>query len=166
MAPTVNHGGKPTRWLYFLAAGVAIFSGMGQMPVLKRYYVTDLPLMGWAENFFTLSHLHYLAAALLLLLLAYRLAASPGLATGRWSWGPGTAWGWTLLALLIASGAFKAARNTGVYLDPVFIMVLDFVHLGSAMAFMFTGLFALILRRRGRARGREASLAAHSAQRA
>jgi hypothetical protein len=122
------------------------------MPVLKRYYITDLPLMGWAEDFFTLSHLHYLAAALLLLLLAYRLAAGPGLATGRWGWGPLSPWGWTLLAVLIASGAFKAARNAGVYLDPVFIMVLDFAHLGSAMAFMITGLFALVLRRRGRPR--------------
>jgi len=132
-----------TGLLYRLAAGVAIFSGMGQMPILKRYYFTELPLMGWSEDFFILSNLHYLAAGLLLMVLAWRITVTRGL--GQWSWGPRSWWGWLLLALLIVSGSAKMLRNSGVYLDPGLIMALDFTHLGSAMAFMFTGLGRLLV---------------------
>lgn len=139
-----------SRWLYFLAAGLAVLSGMGQMPIMKRYYISDLPLMGWSQDFFIMSDLHYLAVALLLGLLAWRLSLSRRVIDTSWSWGPRTKWGWTLLTLLFISGVFKVARNAGVFLDPFLIMVLDFVHLGSGMAFMFTGLFALIGRSRRR----------------
>ncbi|MGD9124388.1 MAG: hypothetical protein PVG60_04805 [Desulfarculaceae bacterium] len=137
-------GGRTFSWLYGLAAGVALFSGFGQMPIFKRYYLADLPLMGWAADFYILSDLHYLAAALLLALLAWRLAGSQGIFDQRWSWGPRSWWGWTLLGLLILSGAFKVARNAGLFLPPLYLMILDFVHLGSAMAYIFTGLASLI----------------------
>jgi hypothetical protein len=133
-----------SRWLYYIAAGVAVFSGMGQMPILKRYYIADLPLMGWSQNVFVVSDLHYLSVALLLGLLAWRLSLSRRVLDNSWSWGPRTVWGWTLLTLLFVSGAFKVMRNTGVFLDPFLIMMLDFVHLGSGMAFMFTGLIVLL----------------------
>ena len=141
---TSNRTQNFTKWLYFIAAGMAIFSGMGQMPIMKRYYISDLPLMGWSQDFFIMSDLHYLSVALLLGLLAWRLSLSRRAVYMSWSWGPRSAWGWTLLTLLFISGAFKVARNAGVFLDPFLIMVLDFIHLGSGMAFMFTGLFVLI----------------------
>jgi hypothetical protein len=141
-----NSTGGFSKLLYFIAAGVAILSGMGQMPIMKRYYIADLPLMGWSQEFYIMSDLHYLAAALLLGLLAWRLSLSRRVINMSWSWGPRTAWGWTLLTLLVISGAFKVARNAGVFLDPALLMVLDFVHLGSGMAFMITGLFVLFKR--------------------
>jgi len=141
-------GGRLPRWLYGLAAGAAFFSGLGQMPILKRYYITDLPLMGWAADFYHLSDLHYLSVALLLGLMAWRLALSARVLDRRWSWGPRTFWGWLLIALLFISGAFKVARNLGIFLSPTLLMVLDFMHLGSAMAFMVTGLIALLRGRR------------------
>lgn len=137
-------GGRYFRWIYFLGVGVAIFSGMGQMPIFKRYYVTSIPLMQWSENYYYLSNLHYLAAILLIALMAWRLSMSKGILDRRWSWGPRTWWGWTLLAVILVSGAFKVARNYGLYINPTAFMILDFVHLGSAMAFMFTGIAALI----------------------
>ena len=141
---TSNNTQRFTKWLYFIAAGMAIFSGMGQMPIMKRYYISDLPLMGWSQDFFIMSDLHYLSVALLLALLVWRLSLSRRVIDKGWSWGPHTSWGWTLLALLFISGVFKVARNAGVFWDPFLIMVLDFIHLGSSMAFMFTGLFVLI----------------------
>jgi hypothetical protein len=135
-----------SKLLYFIAAGIAIFSGMGQMPIMKRYYIADLPLMGWSQDFFIMSDLHYLSVALLLGLLAWRLSLSQRVIDTSWSWGPRTAWGWILLTLLFVSGAFKVARNAGVFLDPLLLMVLDFVHLGSGMAFMITGLLVLFNR--------------------
>jgi hypothetical protein len=138
--------GGISKLLYFIAAGIAVFSGMGQMPIMKRYYISDLPFLGWSQDFYINSDLHYLSAALLLGLLAWRLSLSRRVVDTSWSWGPRSGWGWTLLGLLFTSGVFKVARNAGVFVDPFLIMVLDFVHLGSGMAFMITGLFALISR--------------------
>ena len=114
------------------------------MPILSRYYITSLPLMSWSANYYNLSVLHYWSVAVLLALLTWRLALSRKILDPRWSWGPRSSWGWILFALLLLSGAFKAARNLGIFLSPTLLMLLDFVHLGSATAFMFTGLFSLI----------------------
>ncbi|MBI4799236.1 MAG: hypothetical protein HY794_11000, partial [Desulfarculus sp.] len=135
---------RPARWLYGLATGLLIFSGMAQLPMMKRYYLADLPGLAWTAEFFVTSNLHYLAAALLLALLAWRLGLLARQAGGGWSWGPRGAWGWSLLALLMVTGAGKALRNAGVYLPPDLFMVLGLIQLGAAMAFMFTGLGSLI----------------------
>ncbi len=136
-------GGRVAVWLYGIACGLALFSGFGQMPLYNRYYLTSVPGLGWTGNFIALSDLHYLAAALLLLLVAWRLSLDLRAPGAGWSWGPRSWWGWSLIALLVISGAAKALRNVGIFLPPVVLMILDFVHLGSAMAFMFSGLVSI-----------------------
>ncbi|MCF8033310.1 MAG: hypothetical protein K9K66_09320 [Desulfarculaceae bacterium] len=135
-------GGRVAVWLYGIAIGLALFSGFGQMPLYNRYYLTSVPGLGWSGNFIALSELHYFAAALFMGLVAWRLALDTR-AGGTWSWGPRSWWGWSLIALLVLSGGAKALRNAGVFLPPLALMLLDFVHLGSAMAFMFSGLVSL-----------------------
>ncbi len=141
-------GGRAASWTYGLAIGLALFSGMAQLPIMKRYYIADLPGMAWAADFFATSDLHYLAAALLLMMLAWRLALDGRLAGLSWSWGPRTWWGWGLLGLLALTGAAKAARNWGLYLPPTTMLVLDLTHLMAAMAFMVTGLVSLVMGRK------------------
>jgi hypothetical protein len=145
-----NHapGGRYGRWLYALAVGLLIFSGLAQLPMMKRYYLADLPGLAFSADFYVTSNLHYLAAALLLGILAWRAGLAVRRAGGSWSWGPRGAWGWTLLGLLILSGAGKVLRNAGVFVSPGMMLALDFGHLGAAMAFMFTGLGVLIRGRR------------------
>lgn len=141
-------GGRALSWAWGLASGLALFSGMGQLPIMKRYYIADLPGLGWSENFYTLSDLHYLAAALLMALLFWRLGLALRDASSWFSWGPRSAWGWGLLALLVVTGAAKALRNLGVFISPFSMIVLDLTHLGAAMAFMFTGLASIVKGRR------------------
>ncbi len=136
-------GGRLVAGLYGLAVLVAVFSGMGQMPILKRYYVSDLPLMGWSADFYILSDLHYLSVALLLGLFAWRLSLGTRMGRVCWSWGPRSWWGWLLLAVLLVTGVVKVLRNLGVYVSPPLMVVLDLCHLGAAMAFMVTGLVVL-----------------------
>ena len=136
-------GGKLPAVIWRILLGAALFSGFGQMPITKRYYIADLPLMGWAADFFVVSTMHYLSAALILFMLAWRLVLSRGLLDQRWSWGPRAKWTFTLLALLIISGAFKAVRNTGFFLPPALLVILDFMHLGSAMAMLITMIASL-----------------------
>lgn len=137
-------GGRVARWLYGIAVGLALFGGFGQMPIFKRYYLADIPGLAWTANYYITSDIHYLAAALLLGLLAWRLTLDARTTGAAWSWGPRSWWGWTLLGLLVVSGGAKVLRNLGVFLPPPLLMVLDFTHLGSAMTFMFTGLVVLV----------------------
>ncbi|MFH1058231.1 MAG: FeS-binding protein [Pseudomonadota bacterium] len=152
---TASPGGRVARWLYGLAMGVAIFTGMAQMPIMKRYYIADIPGLAWTADYFVTSDLHYYAAALLLALLAWRVGLMIRAGGLGWSWGPRSAWGWTLLGLIAVTGLAKVARNAGVFVSPTLMVVLDLTHLGAAMAFMFTGI-GLLFRRRGRAQQTEA----------
>ncbi|MCA1906687.1 MAG: hypothetical protein LDL11_08895 [Desulfarculus sp.] len=149
-------GGRVARWLYGIAIGLAIFTGMAQMPIMKRYYIADIPGLAWTADYYTTSDLHYLAAALLLALLAWRLGLAARAGQLSWSWGPRRAWGWTLLGLLAITGAAKVARNAGVFITPTMMVVLDLAHLGAAMAFMFTGLGVLLRRQPAAAKAEQA----------
>ena len=62
------------RLLLFAALGLAL-TGMGQMPIFSRYYIADLPGLGWLGNYRTTSALHLALAAVLLFVLAAFAAA-------------------------------------------------------------------------------------------
>lgn len=146
-------GGRPARWLWGLATGAALFSGLGQMPIMKRYYIADLPGLGWSENFYTLSDLHYLSVALVLALIFWRIGLDVRHEVRWFSWGPRSWWGWTIIAVLGVTGAFKVLRNMGVFISPFNMLVLDLTHLTTAMLFMMTGLVSLIRGRRAPSEG-------------
>lgn len=54
-------------WGMALSIVLLFFSGFGQLPLYKRYMVADLPGMAWTANFGTTLGLHYIAAAVFLL---------------------------------------------------------------------------------------------------
>jgi len=47
-------------WLYRLAAVLVLFTGFCNMPIAKRYYISDLPGLGWSGDFFLNVQVHYL----------------------------------------------------------------------------------------------------------
>lgn len=49
-------------WLLAISGLVLIFSGFGELPMYKRYMLTELPLLGWAGDFHIQLKIHYLAA--------------------------------------------------------------------------------------------------------
>lgn len=49
-------------WLLAISGLLLIFSGFGELPMYKRYMLTQLPLMDWAGDFHIQLKLHYLAA--------------------------------------------------------------------------------------------------------
>jgi len=144
MASNNSPGGKTASWLYGLAVGFLLFSGFAQMPIMKRYYIADVPGLSWTADFFTTSFLHYLAAALLLGVLAWRLTLAAREGGLRFTWGPATFWGWLLLGALVITGGFKAYKNAGLFISPFTMMILDLAHLGAAMGLMMTGLVVLV----------------------
>jgi len=48
-------------WLLALSGLFLIFSGFGELPMYKRYMVTQIPGLGWAGDFFINLKIHYLA---------------------------------------------------------------------------------------------------------
>ena len=62
-----------TRPLCLLTIFVMALTGFGQMPIYKRYYMSDIPGFGWLADFYITRYVHYLGAAMLLALLSYLL---------------------------------------------------------------------------------------------
>lgn len=113
--------------------GLAL-TGAAQMPIFKRYYVADVPGLGWLDDFHLTHVLHYALAAVLLFWLAGR--AGRALAGGRPA--AGLTWGGVvrlvLWALVIATGYARMAKNMpGLSLGPVLVQAVDLAHLGAAV---------------------------------
>ena len=120
-------------------------TGFGQMPIFKRYYIADIPGLGWLAQFYVTHYIHYLAAIIFLALVAYvivdhlmlqkkqlRLTAS-GYVRGA------------ILAGIMVSGLFLVVRNlSGSRFAPEFIIFLDLAHLGLVMSFLLAAAYCLI----------------------
>src|SRR4030043_137967 len=48
-------------WLLAVSGLLVIFSGFGELPMYKRYMVTQIPGLSWAGDFFVNLKIHYLA---------------------------------------------------------------------------------------------------------
>jgi formate dehydrogenase gamma subunit len=60
-----------THWVTAFSIFILLFTGFGQMPVYKRYYIDQLPGLGWSSNFFTTLNIHYMAAIVLVFISFY-----------------------------------------------------------------------------------------------
>jgi len=151
----MNHGQSntnaislPGRWFYLIAVFFLALSGFGQMPIFKRYYIADIPGLGWLAEFFITHYIHYLVAILFLAFTAYMIIDY--LLSQRKSRRV-TAAGYVrsaLLAGILASGIFLVIRNlAGSNLSSDFIIFLDLCHLGLVMAFLFVSLVCLVYKK-------------------
>ena len=114
--------------LFFLA-----LTGFAQMPIFKRYYIADIPGLGWLAKFYVTHDLHYLAATLFFGLLAYIIADRTLAGSGRQTRVSlsGAVRGLILTAVVI-SGLFLVLRNlSGYTFSPDFIIFLDLGHLAA-----------------------------------
>jgi hypothetical protein len=137
------------RYVYVLTLFLLTLTGFGQMPIFKRYYIADIPGLGWLAQFYVTHYIHYLAAILILALAAYmiidylvlqkkhiRLTVS-GYVRGA------------ILAGILVSGIFLVIRNfTGSRFEPGFIIFLDLAHLGLVMTFLMVAGYCLVRKRR------------------
>ena len=136
---------RPLRWLYLTTTFFLVLTGFGQMPIFKRYYIADIPGLGWLAEFFVTHYIHYLGAIVLLALAAYIVADYFILKRNARRM---TATGYIRFALLtgiVVSGGLLVIRNlTGTNFSPEFIIFLDVTHLGLVMVFLLASLDCLI----------------------
>lgn len=133
-----------TQWplrLFILSIIVLTVSGLGQMPLFKRYYIADIPGLAWTADFYLQHVLHYLAAAIFLALVMFWTVA---FLRGVFRPYRITMWGWLrigVVAALIGSGFFRVLKNLPAWsFSPEATMIIGWSHLAAALLF---GLLAL-----------------------
>ncbi|MBW1988007.1 MAG: FeS-binding protein [Deltaproteobacteria bacterium] len=138
---------RPVRWAYRLIVFFMVLTGFGQMPIYKRYYINEVPGLGWLSDFYATHTLHYAGAALFLGLAAYMAVGWFASWKKEWS----LTWsGWArvgLLGALAATGVLRVAKNMpNVVFSPNFTMVIDMSHLFLTMALLVALLVFAVLR--------------------
>jgi len=58
-------------WLLAISGLLLIFSGFGELPMYKRYMVTQIPGLGWAGDFFVNLKIHYLAGIIFVSIMVF-----------------------------------------------------------------------------------------------
>lgn len=49
-------------WSVAISGIVLLFTGLGCLPLYKRYYITEIPGFGWTGDFYFVTLVHYIAA--------------------------------------------------------------------------------------------------------
>jgi copper ion binding protein len=58
-------------WLLAISGLLLIFSGFGELPMYKRYMVTQIPGLGWAGDFFINLKIHYLSGIVFVSIMVF-----------------------------------------------------------------------------------------------
>ena len=136
-------------YLYILTLFVMALTGFGQMPIYNRYYLSDIPGLGWLANFYVTRNIHYLGAAMLLALIFYGLFDFLFSGKRHLSLSKSGLLRAALLAGIVVSGALIVVKNfPHVYFSDGFIIGLDLFHIAAVMIFLLTNLVCLIGRMR------------------
>ena len=142
-------GNRVIRIIYTVNIFMLVLTGFGQMPIYKRYYMSDIPGFSWLANFLTTRYVHYLLAVLLLALVAY--IGMDYLVLKRKD-REITATGYVRIALLagiVFTGILFVIKNFPPYIfSPNFIIFLNLSHLGFVMAFLLVSLFCVVVKKK------------------
>ena len=61
-------------WAIALSGLMLLFTGMLQLPLARRYFITDIPGMAWAGDFVFTLHLHYAASVIFIAAALFHVA--------------------------------------------------------------------------------------------
>lgn len=146
---TIAESSSAFRYFYLSTVFLLTLTGFGQMPIFKRYYIAELPGLGWLAEFFVTHYIHYLGAILFLVLVFYMVVDYVVLKRQSRKL---TKTGWIrsiVLAGILVSGVFLVIRNlSGSNLSSNFIIFLDLSHLGGVMVFLLLSAYCLIFRKK------------------
>ena len=128
-------------WIFWVSLSISIYTGFGNLPLYGRYYVADIPGLGWSRNFYSNLYVHYLSGAAILAVSTYYIAdyqqhrskvariTITGIVRA------------SVMGLLLITGILSAIKNLPfVNLPHGGLMLLAFGHLCSALIFIFLSL--------------------------
>ena len=141
--------GKTRQYIYGITLFFITLSGFAQMPIFKRYYIADIPGLGWLAQFYVTHIMHYIAAIVLITLVIYILF---DFILNRSGLNRITGTGYFKIAILsglIVSGALMVVKNLpDVYFGHTAVIVLDLAHLSFCMMLLFVSLYSVIRKKR------------------
>jgi hypothetical protein len=124
------------RLLLAAALGLAL-TGMGQMPIFSRYYIADLPGLGWLGNYQITAGLHLGLGALLLFVLASYAAAWLAAGQNRPGLTRAGQWRVALYGTVALTGLVRVLQNGAwAFVGPMQMRYLDWLHLALAMGLL------------------------------
>ncbi|MGD9211026.1 MAG: FeS-binding protein [Desulfobacteraceae bacterium] len=123
--------------LFFLMA----LSGFAQMPIFKRYYLADLPGLGWLAKYFVTHTMHYIGAMVLLFMVVYCGILYLGLLRKRYRLTILAKVKIVFLVAIVITGIFRVLKNLpDVLFSPGFTMFIDITHLIFMMGYLLVAL--------------------------
>ena len=146
-ANTLSGGKNVLSWAYNLTFIVMAFTGFGQMPIFKRYYISDIPGMGWSANFYLTHYIHYLGAIFLFGLFAYIILDYTLSGRNQFELTSSAYVRIVLLGGIVITGIFRVLKNMPeVVFSPDFTLFIDISHLGFMMLYLLMALFFRIMK--------------------
>ncbi len=133
--------GKSSSLLFVFAFMAMAFTGFGQLPLYNRYYLSDMPGMGWSSDYALTHILHYLGAIFLLAFFTYKILDY--FLSGRKAYRlTGAAYARiALLSGIVITGIFRVIKNLpDVSFSPGFTLFFDVAHLGFMMTYLLCAL--------------------------
>jgi hypothetical protein len=136
---------KTRKSVYAITLFFIALTGFAQMPIFKRYYIADIPGLGWLAQFYVTHAMHYILAVIFIALCVY--GVMDFILTQKGDFGI-TASGKIKAALilgLVVTGGLMVVRNLpGVYFSHTLIYVMDIGHIGLCMALFMVSAYTLV----------------------
>ncbi|MBW2592438.1 MAG: hypothetical protein JRE58_05460 [Deltaproteobacteria bacterium] len=144
------------RYIYLLSVFFLTLTGLGQMPIFKRYYIADIPGFGWLGQFYVTHYMHYLFAILLIAIITYM--AVEYLLGGRKKIKI-TMSGYVragILLLLVITGGLLVIRNFAASnFNSSVIIFLDIAHVCLFVAILTAGMYCTLFKKKWAETNRE-----------
>ncbi|OEU67013.1 MAG: iron-sulfur cluster-binding protein [Desulfovibrio sp. S3730MH75] len=123
-------------------------TGVAQMPIFKRYYVSDLPGLGWLADFYLTNKIHYAFGAVLIFMVMYLATEYILTKRNQLTMSRCGVVRASLFAAVIFTGIFRVIKNLPyIIMEPFTVMLIDWTHLVFAI---LLGCIALVVFIRGR----------------
>lgn len=134
--------------VYLVSLIIMIFTGFGQMPVFKRYYLADIPGFGWTADFYFTHYIHYLGAIFLISLFSFLILDFFLIGRKEFRLSPASYFRIFFLAAIVLTGIFRVLKNLPhILFSPGFTLFIDTAHLGFTMIFLLAALLFKILKK-------------------
>lgn len=141
--------GKTNKYIYAITLFFITLSGFAQMPVFKRYYIADIPGLGWLAQFYVTHIIHYTAASVLIAFTIYILVDFIFNGSGLSRITRSGYFKIAILAGLIVSGTLMVIKNlSNVFFSHNMIIALDLVHLGLCMMLILATFYTVTKQKR------------------
>jgi len=132
-------------YIYGITFFFITLSGFAQMPIFKRYYISDIPGLGWLADFYITHLIHYIFAGIFIGLVVYSISNFIILKASFTRLTRDIIIKIIIFSGLILTGSLMVIKNfPGTPFPNGMIIALDISHLLFCMALIIFGLYQLI----------------------